>query len=319
MAEDSTKTYVFGQDGSLASILAPLLANRGIDPSVLALMNGNGGFGTGNGGWFMWVIFLFFLMGWGGNGFGGFGGGNGTGFLANQLNNDAGRDLLLQAINGNGSAISALATNLNTDISAINGALGSLSTAIQSVGSNVGMTSLQTINAIQSGDASLSRQLCECCCENRLLTTEQGYQAQIRTLEQTNQLGGQADRNTNTITSAIADLRTQMTREFCDVKERELQDKIDALTATNTTLRGQIDNASQTAAITSYINGMVAPLQAQVSTIASKMPNTVAVEWPNLVAVNNTPYSGGFYGGFNGFGYGNNGFGWGWNGGSYWG
>lgn len=58
---EETKTYVFGQDGSLASMLMPLLSQRGIDPSVLALMN-NGNFG-GNGGWFIWIIFLFFLMG----------------------------------------------------------------------------------------------------------------------------------------------------------------------------------------------------------------------------------------------------------------
>lgn len=311
--EDS-KTYVFGQDNSLLSLLVPLLSNRGIDPSVLAMLN-NGNFGGAGGSWFIWIIFLLMFLTRGGGI--GLGGGTDTGFVANQLNNDTGRDLLLQAINGNGSAISQLATNLNSDINTINATLSGLSSALQSVGSSVGMSGLQTINAIQSGNASLSAQLAQCCCDNRLLTTEQGYAAQIRTLEQTNQLGGQADRNTNTITSAIADLRTQMTREFCDVKERELQDKIDMLTATNTTLRGQIDNASQTAAITSYINGMVAPLQAQVNTIASKMPNTVPVEWPNLVAVNTTPGNN-FYSGFNGFGYGN-GFGWGWNGGSYWG
>lgn len=46
------KTYVFdGASGSnIISALAPMLQNRGIDPSVLALMNNNDGFG-GNGGW----------------------------------------------------------------------------------------------------------------------------------------------------------------------------------------------------------------------------------------------------------------------------
>ena len=48
---DETKTYVFGQDGSLASILAPMLSQRGIDPSVLAMMS-NGGFGGANS-WFI--------------------------------------------------------------------------------------------------------------------------------------------------------------------------------------------------------------------------------------------------------------------------
>ena len=46
------KTYVFGEGSanSIISALAPMLQNRGIDPSVLALMNNNDGFG-GNGGW----------------------------------------------------------------------------------------------------------------------------------------------------------------------------------------------------------------------------------------------------------------------------
>lgn len=100
-----------------------------------------------------------------------------------------------------------------------------------------------------------------------------------------------------------------MTKEFCDVKERELQDKIEALTASNTVLRNQIDNAAQTA----QVAAMLAPINAKLVEIEGKQPNTVPVQWPNLVAVNTTPnpYSG-FYGGYNGYGYGV-------NGGSYWG
>ena len=99
MAEE--KTYVFGDttgNNGLLSLLGPLMQQRGIDPSVLLAMRNNEG-GFGEGGWFIWVIFLFFLMGWGGNGFGGNRG------LANEINNDYGRDMLLQAINGNGNAI----------------------------------------------------------------------------------------------------------------------------------------------------------------------------------------------------------------------
>ena len=46
------KTYVFdgGSTNGIISALAPMLQNRGIDPSVLALMKDNDGFG-GNGGW----------------------------------------------------------------------------------------------------------------------------------------------------------------------------------------------------------------------------------------------------------------------------
>ena len=72
-----SKVFMFPENGTnnngLASMLAPLLQQRGVDPNVLLAMKNNNGFG-GEGGWFMWVIFLFFLMGWGGNGWNGFGG-----------------------------------------------------------------------------------------------------------------------------------------------------------------------------------------------------------------------------------------------------
>ena len=60
----------------------------------------------------MWVIFLFFLMGWGGKGWNGFGGNRGAGQvgadLGNLINNDAGRELLMQAIQGNGTLLVSL-------------------------------------------------------------------------------------------------------------------------------------------------------------------------------------------------------------------
>jgi hypothetical protein len=51
------------------------------------------------------------------------------------------------------------------------------------------------------------------------------------------------------------------------------------------------------------ISAMLAPIAKEVDDIKCKLPNTVSVNWPNLQAVNVTPYvSGGYYqGGFNGF------------------
>lgn len=52
-----TKTYVFpengGSDNGLIALLAPMLQNRGIDPSVLYALNNNnnGGLFGGNGMW----------------------------------------------------------------------------------------------------------------------------------------------------------------------------------------------------------------------------------------------------------------------------
>lgn len=90
-----------GSGAGMLGMLAPLLQKSGLDPNLLLAMNrNNGGFG-GEGGWFIWVIFLFFLMGWGNGGWGNGFGGNGSNGLPNLINNDAGRELLMQAINKN--------------------------------------------------------------------------------------------------------------------------------------------------------------------------------------------------------------------------
>lgn len=290
-------------------------------------MGYNNGWGNGFGNGLEGIITLAIvasLFGWGNGGFGGggFGGGNGAaGFLANQMNNDSGRELLMNAITSQGEAGRAatqnLATMLGQDFNLVNGAVMNVQNALQTLALQQAVSVPQIINSIQSGDAGLSRQLCECCCENRLLTTEQGYQSQIRTLEQTNSLQNTMNANGQRNIDAIADLKTTMVQEFCNVKEREMQEKINTQGDIITQLRGQIDNANQTAAITGYVNSLVSPIAKEVNDIKCSMPQTVPVQWPQLTAVNTTPYvSGGFYGqqwnngwnGWNGF-WGGNGFG----------
>lgn len=132
-----SKTYVFGENGNngMMSLLAPLMQKSGLDPNLLLAMNrNNGGFG-GEGGWFMWVIFLFFLMGWGGNGWG-FGRNNGGG-IANEINNDYGRSLLMDAIGGNRNALSTLATQLNCTEGQIQSAIAPLNAALAGLQSEV--------------------------------------------------------------------------------------------------------------------------------------------------------------------------------------
>ena len=155
---DDSKVFMFPNAGTTSSI----------DPGLLALINNNGGFG-GNGNW-LWIFFLWMI--WGANG-NGFGNNNGTGYLSNQLNNTAGRDLLLQAINGRADALNQLASMLNTSVESVKNGIFSLQNSISMVGSQVGMSGLETINAIQAGNASLAQQLASCCCENRLATCQQ--------------------------------------------------------------------------------------------------------------------------------------------------
>ena len=312
--------------------------SNSLDPNLMFALSQNGGFGN-NGNW-MWMMFMWILFPWifgGNNAFGnGFGGNNGTGFLANQLNNDAGRDLLLQAINGRADALGQLAQILHTNVNTIQSGVNSIQNAIQQVGNSVGLSGQQVINSIQSGNAALSQQLCQCCCENRLAVVEQTNQLQsqaasnfaatqlgmsqqtnalqaqmaanhstamleaakaeaadqLAVCQQTNQLGSQADRNTNSILNAIAGQNTLITKEFCDLKERELQNKIDTQGDIITQLRGQISNDKQTEAFNAAFNS----LNDKINNIAARQPNTVPVQWPNIIAANATPYIGGMYG-----------------------
>ena len=279
-------------------------SNNGIDPNLLLALNNNGGFGGNN---WIWILFLWLIWGWGGNG--NWGGNGSNGFLSNQIANDSGRELLMNAIQGNGTAISNLANLLNTEVNTVQNGIFTLNNAITSVGTQVGMSGLQIQNAIQSGNASIASQICQCCCENRLAIANQtnaiqsqmaANQAadQLSVCQQTNTLSTQAERNTRDIVDAIQSQSVMINDKFCDLEKRELQDKINTLTADNALLRSNIDNAAQT----SFINDKFNTVATELAAIKASQPNTVPVQWPQLTAVNTTPYvGGGFYGGWNGF------------------
>lgn len=299
MEGESSKTYFFGNGDS--SVPAWMAMNNG------GLFGGNNGWG---GGILGFLLGLFFSNGWGGfGGFGnGFGGNAGAGFLSNQIDNNAGRELLMNAINSNGeasrSAIQNLATMLGQDYNQVSTAVAAIQSGLSNLALQQAVSVPQIINSIQSGNCVLQSQLAQCCCENRLLTTQQGYEAQIRTLEQTNQLGSQADRNTRTLADQIAAQTVAMNDGFCQIKERELQGKIDTLLAENTSLKTALSEGRQTQQFTAAFN----ILDNKITELAAKQPQTVPVQWPQITAVNTTPYMGGF-----------NPYGYGWGGQSYWG
>ena len=281
-----SKTFILpdgGQSGSMMPLLASLCQQRGIDPNMLLAMKNNNGFG-GEGGWFMWVIFLFFLMGWGGNGFG-FGFGNQNGNLPNLINNDAGRELLMSAIQGNGNAIGQLATTLNCDINQVNSALQALATQLQGVGNQVGMSGMQVINAIQSGNAQLASQLAQCCCDNKMAICQQ-----TNTLQSTiNGVGNAMERgfsdNAFRIQTLACDLKTSAndnTRAIIgkldQIEDNRKDREIASLTAQLTASQSRAERQSE-----------LQPIYKALADIQGKQPNTVPVQWPQIKAFQETP------------------------------
>lgn len=291
-----SKTYVFGNEGGgqngMLGLLAPLLQKQGVDPNVLLAMKNGNGFGN-EGGWFMWVIFLFFLMGWGGNGWGGFGNGRGGG-IANEINNDYGRSLLMDAIGGNRNALSNLATQLNCTEGQIQNAISALTTQVQSVGSQVGMSGMQTINALQQGNMQIASQLAQCCCDNKMMICQQ-----------TNTLQGAINNVATGQERGFSSVAYETQRQTCDLQNtikdstqtivdgqraqemRELQNKIDALREENSTFKSSAMTSQIVGQALAPVNAVLAGLQKEVGEIKCAQPNTVTVPYQPFVTVPN--------------------------------
>lgn len=209
--------------------------------------------------------------------------------------------LALQAVASEGAAsraaVESLAASMGQNYSTILPAVQNVQATISQLASANGMGFLQVINALQQGNCNLASQLSQCCCDNRLLTTQQGYETRIQTIDQTNQLNGTINANGQRQVDAIADLKTTMIKEFCDARERDMQALINQQADEISQLRTKDNIAAQTNQILGYVNQVLAPIQAGLKEIQDKMPNTVPVQYPNLQVVNATPYvNGGYYG-----------------------
>ena len=258
------------------------------------------------------------MFGWNNGGFGngGFGGGNsGAAFLANQLSNDSGRELIMNAITNQGeasrTAIQTLSTMLGQDFNLVNGAVNNVQSALSNLALQQAVSVPQIINSIQSGDASIISAFQKCCCDNQLAMCQQTNALQ-------NSINGV---NQAVLSKAAADqlamcqqtyaLTDNMNRNFLaidnklDAMESNRKDReITALTAEVASLKSQNFTTGVVQQAVSPILGQLGAINNEIEAIKGKLPNTVNVQYPNLVAVNNTPYMGNFYG--NGYGYNGN-------------
>lgn len=249
--------------------------------------NNNGGFGLGGWGGGILGFILGILLGnngfFGGNG--GFGGGNGAGtaYLGNMINNDNGRDLIMQAITTNGEmsrlAVSQLATTLNQDFNQVNSAIQTISSSLCNIANQQGLSTLQVVNAIQSGNTALGNQLCQCCCDMRQQLAQNAAADQLAICQQTNTLQNGANANTLSILNKIDAVEDSR-------KDRE----ITALTAKIAQLESQNFTTGALQQAVAPILGQLANLSNDVDSIKRcqpatiTLPNNVYTAVPTLIA-----------------------------------
>ena len=272
----SEKTYVF-PEGNGSSL----------DPNIVAMMNGGGGFG-GNGfnNPFWALVLLAFLrnnFGWGGDG----NGGNcSAAFVSSQLG---------QAIAGNANALSNLSTHLDCSIGQVQTGIAALQSAIQSVANQTGMSGMQVINAIQSGNTAIANQISQCCCDNKLLTTSQGYESRISNLQQSqliqngfNQIGYAAAEQTCAIKQNQTDNTSRVLAKLDAIEDSRKDREISSLTAALTAANSRAERQSE-----------LAPIYKALADIQCKQPSTFSVPYQPFTAIPNcVAYQMGLYGGF---------------------
>ena len=278
--------------------------NTTLDPNLLLALNNGGGFG-GNGNW-MWILFLFFLWPFMRNGnWGGFGGnGNGfgtdgTGYLANLAANDTGRELLMQGINGNRSAIDQLSSMLGCKLGDIQSAICNVTSQIQSVGAQLGMSTQQTINAVQAGNTQIGMQIAQCCCDLRSQLASCCCDVKESVAGVNNTLirgfadvGYASEKQTCAIEKSIAASTAEILAGQRAAEMREMQDKLDALREKNSQQAVVINNAQQTQVVgqmiaqaTTPIAQAVGALQGDIDKIKCKLPETVTLPYSCATAV----------------------------------
>ena len=228
-----SKVFMFpesGYDRGHDTALWATLANRQNDGmnSMWPMMAMNGGM---NGQWnnpFIYLVWMMFANRFfGGNGFGeGFGGAQGAqnievqsqlSAIREQMSDNQNTGLLMDAIKGNGAAVGQLASQLNCDFNTLNSAICDVRGGIDKVAGAIGLSGERVINAVQSGDAAVSRQLSECCCNIREAVTRQGYENQLATVNQTNTLQSAINFTNSSVERGFAATNYATQQQTCDI------------------------------------------------------------------------------------------------------
>ena len=249
-----TKVYQFGETGSgTLNSLLPLLQQRGIDPAYIAGLanNNNGGFFGGNA-WEGIIALIIVAAIFGNNGNGGIFGNNGNGVAST-----AEREMLMSAIQRNGTDISQLAHSIGCSDNAIKDAIGQVSTQICNLAGQNGLSFQQVINSIQAGNSSIVNQLCQCCCDLKgyikdvAIGQERGFSS----------VAYETQRQTCDIEKAISQSTAEIMAGQRAAEMRALTDKIDALREKNAQQAVMLNNAQQTG----QFAAMLAPIQADLA------------------------------------------------------
>lgn len=213
-----------------------MMEGYNLDPNVLvnALGRDNDSFMGGNNG----LLWIFLLLLFGGNGFG-FGSKGAAGDVAVTAAVEAAMakaqaagystDTILTAIAGNKEQVGQLGSYLGVEINQVQAALTGISNGLCELGYKMGTDTASIISNITTGNAAISRQLAECCCNTQRAIDGVNYNMATQFAATNNNIDKQFCALGHMVDNKIDAAQAENRAGFQSIKDMFTNDKICAL------------------------------------------------------------------------------------------
>lgn len=143
------------------------------DPMTAALLTRDNGFNNP-------MLLLWAEIFGNGNGFGRNGYSPEIESLRNQIADNKNSSDLMQFLNSHNSLLMDLGNRTNTSVDFVRQGICQISAAIERFAGDNKLSAEQVKNAVIMGDSNITAMLQQCCCENKLLIQQMGYEGQLR-------------------------------------------------------------------------------------------------------------------------------------------
>lgn len=216
-----------------AALIAAMCNKQHTDPMAMAAMM-NGGMGNQWNNPFIYLVWMMFAQRMWGNDWGN--GQNAQNIelqnqiqsLRSQIADNQNSNMIMDAIKGNGTAINQLASNLNCDFNALNGAICDVRQGIAVLAGKSDSNAERVINSIVNGNLQMTMALKDCCCQTQQLVQRMGFENQLAQKDTINSIqkgfcdlgfGIQAgfDRTNTGIERGFSQVGYETQKQTCDI------------------------------------------------------------------------------------------------------
>ena len=145
--------------------------------------------------------------------------------LRSQISDNQNSALVMDAVKGNNVALSQLASNMNCDYNALNGAICDVRQGIALLAGKTDSNAEKVINAANLGDLNIVQQLKDCCYTTQQNIVKMGYESQLGQKDIVNTIQTQ----TLAMQQGHNNITTEILRNLATITAQNQQDKCDIL------------------------------------------------------------------------------------------